>query len=46
MIAHSPYRHYRKSGLVTLGCWAFVTSRGWLVYAVHRALDEEGLRHA
>ena len=46
MIAHSPIRHYRKSDLVTLSQSALVTSRGWLVRAVHRALDEEGLRDA
>jgi hypothetical protein len=46
MIAHSPIRHYRKSDLVTLSQSALVTGRGWLVRAVHRALDEEGLRDA
>jgi hypothetical protein len=46
MIAHAPSRHYRKSDLVIVGCWALVTGRGWLVNAVHRALDQEGLRHA
>jgi len=46
MIAHSPLRHDRKSDLVTLGLWVLATGRGWLVRAVHRALKEEGLRHA
>jgi hypothetical protein len=46
MIAHAPSRHYRKSELVILGQCALVTGRGWLVNAVHRALDQEGLRHA
>jgi hypothetical protein len=46
MIAHCLPRHYRKSDLVTLGCWALVTARGGLVRAAHRALEEEGLRHA
>jgi hypothetical protein len=46
MIAQAPFRHYRKSDLVTLGQWALVLGRGWLVRAVHRALDQEGLRHA
>jgi hypothetical protein len=46
MIAHAPSRHYRKSDLVTLGCWALATGRGWLVTAVHRALNQEGLTHA
>ena len=46
MIAQSPSRHHRKSDLVTLGLWALATGRGWLVRAVHWALEEEGLRHA
>jgi hypothetical protein len=46
MIAHASSRYHRKSELVALGQWALATGRGGLVRAVHRALEEEGLRHA
>jgi hypothetical protein len=36
----------RKADLVALGNWAVDTGRGWLVRAVHAAIECEGLRHA
>jgi len=38
-----PRAERRKVALVSLGQWAVVTGRGWLVQAVHRALKWEGL---
>jgi hypothetical protein len=40
-----PYQsHYdRKATLVELGYWGLTTGRGWLVHAVHAALQREGL---
>jgi hypothetical protein len=34
----------RKSVLVDLGSWAVTTSCGWLVRAVHAAIEQEGLQ--
>jgi hypothetical protein len=45
MLAQPTSTHHRKHDLVTLGVWAMVPGRGWLVTAVHRALVREGLRH-
>jgi hypothetical protein len=36
----------RKSVLVDLGSWAVTTSCGWLVRAVHAAIEREGLHLA
>jgi hypothetical protein len=33
----------RKADLVALGDWAVTSGRGWLVHAVHAALQREGL---
>jgi diketogulonate reductase-like aldo/keto reductase len=46
MVAHLTRDRQRKTTLVALGTWAFLTGRGWLVRAVHAALEREGLRHA
>jgi hypothetical protein len=42
-IAHG---YPRKTTLVDLGLWAVTTGRGWLVRAVHAAIEREGLRDA
>ncbi len=46
MLLHSSHASQRKIDLVTLGLWGLATGRRWLVTAVHRALDREGLRDA
>ena len=36
----------RKLDLIDLGVWGLTTGRGWLVRAVHAAIEREGLRDA
>jgi hypothetical protein len=48
MITHPPQdvnaRRVRKRQLVSVGLWALRTGRRWLVKAVDRAIQREGLR--
>jgi hypothetical protein len=45
MIPHPRHNIQRKSTLIALGHWAILTGRGWLVRAVHAAIEREGLCH-
>jgi hypothetical protein len=46
MLPRKTFDAQRKTLLVTLGHWAILTGRGWLVRAVHAAIEREGLYHA